>query len=140
MAALIKRKTSRFWYARWRSLGNVLTVSTKVPIKGEIVNGIKETPSEARRRAQKLADAYEAADKDGLRSEKVKSIMSDIADEDVRETPSVRVYLRRYLVSRELELAKGTLMNMKISYKLFVRFLKTRADHPIDKVRRSDVK
>lgn len=83
MATIIKRQNSCYFYDRWWSGEKIRIISTRVSTKGEIVNGIKELPSEARRRAQKLADACEAADKDGLRSEKVKSIMSDIADEDV---------------------------------------------------------
>lgn len=116
------------------------TRSTRVPIKGEVVNGIKEPPSQARTRAQSIADGYEAADKDGVHAIKVKAAIASLAQEEVQTIPSVKNYLEGYVESRKGQLSKSTIINSYTAIKLFLAHLKDRASLPITTVRRSDVK
>lgn len=140
MASLFKRDTTKYWYASWRSGDKRKLVSTKVPVKGEIINGIKETPSQARTRAQVIADGYEAADKEGVHAIKVKATIATLANEEVKEVPSVKKFLNNYIASREGQLSKGTLVNSKTAIKLFLEHLGKKASMPITSVKRSDVK
>lgn len=140
MASLFKKSASSFWYGNWRNGNIVKTRSTKIPIKGEVINGIKEAPSQARVRAQRIADGFEAADKEGIHAVKVKETMSSLAKEEVTEIPSVKDFLNGYVKSREGQLSRGTIINTKTAIKLFLKHLKQRASLPISTVRRSDVK
>lgn len=140
MASLFKRDTTKYWYASWRSGDKRKLVSTKVPVKGEIINGIKETPSQARTRAQIIADGYEAADKEGVHAIKVKATIATLANEEAKEVPSVKKFLNDYIASREGQLSKGTLVNSKTAIKLFLEHLGKKASMPISSVKRSDVK
>lgn len=140
MASLYKRDSSKYWYASWRSGDRKRLVSTKVPIRGTVINGIKETPSQARARAQVVADGYEAADKEGTHSAKVKAAIATLAGENQTEIPSVRDYLNNYIDSRENQLAKGTIINCKTAIKLFLEHMGRRASLPITAVKRADIK
>lgn len=140
MASLFKRDSSKYWYASWRSGDRKRLVSTKVPIRGAVINGIKETPSQARSRAQIVADGYEAADKEGTHAAKVKAAIASLAGENTTEIPCVRDYLDSYIESREDQLARGTIINSKTAIKLFLEHLGQRAALPITAVKRSDIK
>lgn len=140
MASLFKRDTTKYWYASWRSGDKRKLVSTKVPIRGEIINGIKETPSQARARAQIIADGYEAADKEGVHAIKVKATIANLANEEAKDIPSVKKFLDGYIESREGQLSPGTITNSKTAIKLFLKHLGKRASLPLTSVKRSDVK
>ncbi|OCA02577.1 tyrosine-type recombinase/integrase [Akkermansia glycaniphila] len=140
MAHLITRTNSRFWYGRWRNGETISMKSTHVPVKGDFIGGIKETTTQARRRAQSIADAYEASDKEGLGNELVREVLSSLAKESIPEIPSVNEYLEGYLFLRRSQLTRNTLYNMRKAYELFTKHLGSRAKLPINTVRRSDVK
>lgn len=140
MASLFKRDTTKYWYASWRIGDKRKLVSTKVPIRGEIINGIKETPSQARARAQIIADGYEAADKEGVHAIKVKATIANLANEEAKDIPSVKKFLDGYIESREGQLSPGTITNSKTAIKLFLKHLGKRASLPLTSVKRSDVK
>lgn len=140
MASLFKRDSSKYWYASWRSGDRKRLVSTKVPIRGTVINGIKETPSQARSRAQVVADGYEAADKEGTHSVKVKAAIASLAGESQTEIPSVRDYLNSYIQSREGQLTKGTIASSKTAITLFLGHLGHKGDLPITMIKRSDIK
>lgn len=140
MASLFKRDSSKYWYASWRSGDRKRLVSTKVPIRGAVINGIKETPSQARTRAQIVADGYEAADKEGTYAAKVKAAIASLAGENTTEIPSVQDYLNSYIEAREGQLTRGTIINSKTAIKLFLEHLGRRAALPITTVKRSDIK
>lgn len=140
MASLFKRDSSKYWYASWRSGDRKRLVSTKVPIRGAVINGIKESPSQARYRAQVVADGYEAADKEGTHAVKVKAAIASLAGEEQTEIPSVRDYLNNYIEAREGQLTKGTIINSKTAIKLFLEHMGRRATLPITAVKRSDIK
>lgn len=140
MASLFKKQRSQFWYATWRVYGKSKTRSTKVPIKGEMIHGIKETPTQAKTRAQIIADGYESAEKQGLRSGLVKKVLVEIAKSPVPLEKSVKEYLKEYIESREGQLSSSTIVNSKTAIKLFLKHLGSRADAPLDSVRRADVK
>lgn len=55
MASLYRKKNSQYWYAAWRVGDHIRNRSTKVPVVGANICGIKETPSRARARAQVIA-------------------------------------------------------------------------------------
>lgn len=138
MASLFKRDSSKYWYASWRSGDRKRLVSTKVPIRGTVINGIKETPSQARARAQIVADGYEAADKEGMHSAKVKTTIATLAHGVATSEPSVREYLTNYLESRTGQLSRSSIINTQTAFKLFIAHLGRRADNPISTVRRAD--
>lgn len=146
MASLFKKRDFKSgnllkcWYATWRNGEKIRVRSTLVPLKGEVINGIKETPSQARARAQIVADGYEAAEKEGSHAIKVRAAIANLANEEVREVPSVKKFLNDYIVSREGQLSKGTLVNSKTAIKLFLEHLGKKASMPISSVKRSDVK
>lgn len=146
MASLFKKRDKRLgkdlncWYGTWRNGDSVRTRSTKVPIKGGVINGIKETPTQARTRAQIIADGYEAADKEGVHALKVKATITKLANEEVREVPSVKKFLNDYIASREGQLSKGTLVNSKTAIRLFLEHLGKKSSQPISSIKRSDVK
>lgn len=140
MASLFKRDTSKYWYASWRSGDKRNLVSTKVPIKGAIINGIKETPTQARTRAQIIADGYEAADKEGIHSARVKTTMAHLANETSMDVPSVKKFLDEYIESRKGQLVPGSIINAKTAIKLFLASLGKKAKAPITSVTRADVK
>lgn len=117
-----------------------MLLSTKVPIKGEVINGLKESPSQARGRAQSIADGYEAANKEGSHAVRVKAAIATLAKDEVAEIPSVKDFLNGYVMSREGQLSKSTIINTKTAIKLFLKHLKQRASLPLTTVRRSDVK
>lgn len=138
MASLFKRDSSKYWYASWRSGDRKRLVSTKVPIRGAVINGIKETPSQARSRAQIVADGYEAADKEGMHSAKVKTAIASLAHGVATSEPSIREYLTNYLESRMGQLSRSSIINTQTAFKLFLAHLGRRADNPISSVRRAD--
>lgn len=138
MASLFKRDSSKYWYASWRSGDRKRLVSTKVPIRGAVINGIKETPSQARSRAQIVADGYEAADKEGMHSTKVKTTIATLAHGVATSEPSIREYLTNYLESRTGQLSHSSIINTQTAIKLFLAHLGRRADNPISSVRRAD--
>lgn len=146
MASLFKKRDKRLgkdlncWYATWRNGGSVRTRATKVPIRGGVINGIKETPSQARSRAQIIADGYEAADKEGVHAIKVKATIATLANEVSKEVPSVKRFLSDYIASRVGQLSNGTLVNSKTAFKLFLEHLGRKASMPVSSVKRSDVK
>ena len=140
MASLFKKQRSQFWYATWRVYGNPKTRSTRVPIKGEVIHGIKETPTQAKTRAQLIADGYEGAEKKGLRSGLVKKVLAEIAQSPAPLEKSVKEYLEEYIESREGQLSPSTIVNSKTAIKLFLKHLGSRANAPLDSVRRADVK
>ena len=140
MASLFKKQRSQFWYATWRVYGQPKTRSTKVPIKGETINGVKETPTQARTRAQTVADGYEAADKKGLHAEQVKKALKEIAKTPVPIETTVRSYLKEYLKSRKGQLSSSTIINSNTAFNLFIKHLGSKANAPLDTVRRADVK
>lgn len=115
--------------------------STKVPIKGSMVGGIKETPSQARARAQQVADAYEAADKEGEHALQVRSVVSRLAKpQGGGRLVTVRDYASRYLKSREGQLAPLSLVNARSSIQALLKFLGSRADMPLVSVSRADAR
>lgn len=138
MASLFKRDSSKYWYASWRSGNRKRLVSTKVPIRGAVINGIKETPSQARSRAQIVADGYEAADKEGMHSVKVKTTIATLANGVATSEPSIKEYLTNYLESRTGQLSRSSIINTQTAIKLFLAHLGRRADNPISSVRRAD--
>lgn len=138
MASLFKRDSSKYWYASWRSGNRKRLVSTKVPIRGAVINGIKETPSQARSRAQIVADGYEAADKEGMHSVKVKTTIATLAHGVATSEPSIKEYLTNYLESRTGQLSRSSIINTQTAIKLFLAHLGRRADNPISSVRRAD--
>lgn len=140
MASLFKRDSSKYWYASWRSGDRKRLVSTKVPIRGAVINGIKETPSQARYRAQVVADGYEAADKEGTHAAKVKAAIASLSGENQTEIPSVQDYLNNYIEAREGQVTRGTTINSKTAIKLFLEHMGRRANLPITAVKRSDIK
>lgn len=140
MASLFKRDNSKYWYAVWRNEEKKKLVSTKVPIKGTVLNGIKETPSQARARAQIIADGYEAADKEGVHALKVKATISTLAHEETKEAPSVKQFLDGYIVSREGQLVPGSIINSKTAIKHFLASIGNKANSPITSITRADVK
>ncbi|MEG2236377.1 MAG: tyrosine-type recombinase/integrase [Akkermansia sp.] len=140
MASLFKRDNSAYWYAVWRNNDKRNLVSTRVPIRGGVINCIKETPSQARSRAQIVADGYEAADKVGVHAIKVKATIATLANDESKVVPSVKRFLNDYIASREGQLSNGTLVNSKTAIKLFLEHLGRKASMPISSVKRSDVK
>lgn len=138
MASLFKRDSSKYWYASWRSGDRKRLVSTKIPIRGAVINGIKETPSQARTRAQIVADGYEAADKEGMHSAKVKTTIASLAHGVAISEPTVREYLTNYLESKTGQLSRSSIINTQTAFKLFLAHLGRRADNPISSVRRAD--
>lgn len=140
MASLFKRDNSAYWYAVWRKNDKRNLVSTKVPIKGSVINGIKEIPSQARSRAQIIADGYEAADKEGVHALKVKATISNLANEESKEVPSVKKFLDDYIASREGQLVQGSIINSKTAIKLFLSSLGKKSNAPISNITRADVK
>lgn len=140
MASLFKRDSSKYWYASWRSGDKKKLVSTKIPTRGTVINGIKETPSQARARAQIIADGYEAADKEGTHAAKVKATIASLAGGTHIEIPSIRNYLNNYIESRDGQLANGTIINSKTAIKLFLEHMGRKSALPITAVKRSDIK
>ncbi|MEG0588145.1 MAG: tyrosine-type recombinase/integrase [Akkermansia sp.] len=140
MASLFKRDSSKYWYASWRNGEKKKLVSTKVLIKGSVISGIKESPSQARTRAQVIADGYEAADKEGEHAARVKVTLSSLANSMSSSSVSVREYLNKYLENMESQLSRGSIINTKTAFKHLFAHLGKRADSPINGVRRSDAK
>lgn len=141
MASLFKRDNSKFWYAAWRSGSRTRMASTKVPVRGGTVGGIKETPSQARGRAQRIADAYEAADKEGEHALQVRSVVARLARPETRgKLVTLREYAERYLKRRQRQLAPRSLVNARVAFEALFNHLGSRADMPLASLRRAEAR
>ncbi len=132
MAGVIKRNDSRFWIACFTDLeGRRLKRSTKVPAK-----------ERERRRALKVAEAFEEVAAKRRTALHVRRVISDIHSKITGETMgvhSLRQYVEAWLATKEAETKASTMSFYRNSADRFLKFLGERADRDIAEVTRQDV-
>lgn len=140
MASLYRKKNSQYWYAAWRVGDHIRNRSTKVPVVGANICGIKEKPSQARARAQVIADGFEASEKSGLNSARTRNAIALLARHSTDSGTSVRAYCENYIAKHTGVLSDDTIRNLKRSTKLFIDHIGIKADAPLSIITRSDIK
>lgn len=165
MAFLRERKKSPYWYAcfnvqepsgRWKQVSKCTKIR-KEPIAGlsereegrllaagmeeEKIKELREvgmSAAEARKLAQKVADAWESAMKKSWTVTHIRRVMSDltfdVAGDDL-VVPSVRGWFEEYIsgLSRRGK-AMATVRNYRNARERFFAFLGERADWPMDRI------
>ncbi len=133
MAYLIQQSLSPYWTAQWTgSDGKKKKRSTRVRIKPDYKkDGFRETPAQARARAQSIADAFERADQGNATAQKLHATINRLLPDG--GVPSVEKYLRDYLATRLLQ-KPATYDNIERGINLFLEFLGDRAALPLDSV------
>lgn len=109
------------------------------PLGGAIINGIKESPSQARSRAQAIADGYEAVDKEGTHSVRVKATIKILAGEAVSDVPTIHDFLSNFPDRAKDKVSRSTTNNRKTAVTLFLKYLGSRASLPLTAIHRRDI-
>jgi len=136
MATLRIDTRSPFYFAVWRGeSGKQHTKSTKVrhtPLKKS------EKRIQLEVRAQMVADAYEAADKEGSDHKYVRAVIEALSDDEPKkQVPSVRQWQDTWLLERVQQDIKSIQSDRK-ALRLLEEVLKGRFDESIAKVRKAD--
>ncbi len=133
MAYLVENPKSPFWAAQWTGAdGKKKRRSTRVRIKPDYrKDGFRETPAQARARAQSIADAFERADQGNATAQKLHATINGLLPDG--GVPSVEKYLRDYLATRLLQ-KPATYDNIERGINLFLEYLGDRAALPLDSV------
>jgi integrase len=125
MASILKKPTSRFWFAAFRD------------IKG--TQHRRSTQETDRKKALKIAEQFEAVAQRRLPANKVRETISELYREIYQEalpTSSVRQYTEQWLASKEAVVAPGTLVRYRETTRKFLAFLGPLADHDLSIVTR----
>ncbi len=138
MAYLIQQPLSPYWTAQWiGESGKKKKRSTRVRVKPDFkLDGFKETPAQARARAQQIADAFEKADKGSATAQKLHATINALLPSG--GVPVIREYVMDYIETRE-RTAPQTQNNDRRALIGFLEFLGDKADATLDMLTTDDV-
>ncbi len=138
MAYLVQQSLSPFWTAQWTGAdGKKRKRSTRVRVKPDFKkDGFKETPAQARARAQQIADAFEKADSGSATAQKLHATINALLPSG--GVPVIREYVMDYIVTRE-RTAPQTQNNDRRALLSLLEFLGDKANLTIDQLTTADV-
>ena len=128
MASVRRKQDSKFWFACFT-----------LPNGQRTQRSTKETD---RKRAQKLADAYEEAARKHVSARQMQSVIADLYTKIVGEPlrfASVREYFDSWLSRKKPETSPTTFLFYKGKARRFVTWLQTRADAEISRITQGDI-
>lgn len=140
MAYLVQHPNSPYWSAQWTGKdGRKQRRSTKVLVKPNVQrNGIRESPAQAKARAQQIADAFEQAAAGERTLRQLRESVSALAHVDI-SVPIVEDFLNDFIKSRDRVATRSTYNNDSRAVRLFLDYLGNKAKGRIDTITKLDV-
>lgn len=137
MAYLVEQKNSPFWFGMWTGAdGKKKKRTTRVRVTPNArLDGFVETKAQARARAQRIADKFEAAERGQVNAAKLRATINELMPENMA-LPSVRELLQKHL-SRDVK--SRTRRNDENAISQFLDWLGADADECIDRLTAAQV-
>jgi len=132
MAFLFQNPKSPFWQAGWKDEnGKRVNRSTKVLAKHSL-----------RKKAQKVADAYEGVTRDRKSAKQIRKVISELHQEITGQalaTSTVKQYVEQFISMKKGEGAPATVIFYRTATNDFLRWLGERADIDLNDIRAADM-